>query len=41
MIDETAFEGSKLENREYRAIYLKENKPIGLYSDILTVVITF
>jgi hypothetical protein len=39
-IDETASTGGNPEKREYRGIYLKDNKPYGQYSDILTVVTT-
>jgi hypothetical protein len=39
-IDETASTDGKPEKREYRGIYLKDNKPYGQYSDILTVVTT-
>jgi hypothetical protein len=37
LIDETPSTGGNPEKREYRAIYLKNNKPIGQYSDIMTV----
>jgi hypothetical protein len=40
LIDETPSEGGKPEKREYRAIYLKGNKPFGQYSDIITVFTT-
>lgn len=40
LIDETASIDGKPEKREYRAIYLKGNKPFGQYSDILTVFTT-
>jgi hypothetical protein len=39
-IDETASTGGNPEKREYRAIYLKDNKPFGQYSDIVTVFTT-
>lgn len=38
--DETASVGGNPEKREYRGIYLKDNKPFGQYSDILTVFTT-
>jgi hypothetical protein len=40
LIDETPSVDGKPEKREYRAIYLKGNKPFGQYSDIFTVVTT-
>ena len=40
LIDETASTGGNPEKREYRGIYLKDNKPFGQYSDILTVFTT-
>src|SRR5205085_9302172 len=40
LIDETPSIDGKPEKREYRAIYLKGNKPFGQYSDILTVFTT-
>jgi hypothetical protein len=39
-IDETASTGGNPEKREYRAIFLKDNRPFGQYSDIVTVVTT-
>lgn len=39
-IDNTASTGGNPEKREYRAIYLKDNKPFGQYSDIVTVFTT-
>lgn len=39
-IDETRSTGGNPEKREYRAIYLRDNKPFGRYSDIVTVITT-
>lgn len=39
-VDETPSVGGNPEKREYRAIYLKENRPFGQYSDIVTVYTT-
>lgn len=39
-VDETPSTGGNPEKREYRAIYLKDNKPFGQYSDIVTVFTT-
>lgn len=40
LIDETPSIDGKPEKREYRGIHLKDNKPFGQYSDILTVYTT-
>jgi len=39
-IDETPSPNGKPEKRQYQAIYLENNKPVGQYSDIKTVVTT-
>jgi len=39
-IDETPSIDGKPEKREYRAIYLDKNEPVGQYSDIITVYST-
>jgi len=39
-VDGTPSTGGNPEKREYRAIYLKDNKPFGQYSDIVTVFTT-
>ncbi|HMS43547.1 MAG TPA: hypothetical protein PKE69_25175 [Pyrinomonadaceae bacterium] len=39
-IDTTASVDGKPEKREYRAIYLVKNQPIGQYSDIITIYTT-
>ncbi len=39
-IDATPSTGGNPEKREYRAIYLEKNQPIGQYSDIITVYTT-
>jgi hypothetical protein len=40
LIDPTASIDGKPEKREYRCIILKNNEPIGQYSDIITVITT-
>lgn len=37
-IDETPSPNGKPEKRQYQAVYLENNKPVGQYSDIKTVV---
>lgn len=39
-IDTTGSIDSKPEKREYRAIYLEKNEPVGQYSDIITIYTT-
>lgn len=39
-IDQTASVGGDPEKREYRAVYLSKNEPVGQYSDIVTIVTT-
>lgn len=39
-VDHTASTGGNPEKREYRAVYLEKNEPVGQYSDIASVVTT-
>jgi hypothetical protein len=39
-VDETPSPDGKPEKRRYRAVYLAKNKPVGQYSDIVTIVTT-
>lgn len=39
-VDETPSIGGIPERREYRAIYMRKNKPYGQYSDIIVIVTT-